>query len=713
MLRFLISGLLVLMAMVSTSHADRFLYTLTLTDASGGPLNLTTTINSVVLDFFTSDSFGTSMAQTSFASVPIKQGQARLMVDLPNMNTLSYPWTQVTINGTALSPRRKLVYVPLASRADFATMAASATDATNLGGVPASTILTVLQQQSSMYSDEMARSAVLSQGTSLATTRPLLIGSSSAVVTTKIQVMDSSLTERFRVDSMGQTWLTTLHVWQEAMMPSLQVTGMIMADQSLKVGQQMLYAHSTSGVGVNTMMPGATLHVTGHSGAMMPFAVMANGTSHPALHVSSMGRVGIQTGMPMADFSITGRASSWPMAVMTMNAMHPSLAVSSTGYVGVMTAVPKDALDIHGYVRAMGFKDAMGNMIMAPNMAVTQGVGASVAGGVQNTASDMYAFVGGGQLNSATGVASVVVGGQNNRAMGNHALIGAGQSNRTSGMYSSVVGGSSNQADGPYSSIVGGAGNQAWGSHGSVGGGKWNTDTAQGIYNTISGGHMNWTSGWHSAVGGGAMNMAWSTGTISGGESNQAWNYGSVAGGGWNTAADWTFVGGGRENWAGGMYSAIPGGHKLMITAPHSFGFNGHASNAYTISETSVAALLGVSVAINTTSPFADLTVVGRNTSAWSVAVVTAPMATVPALAIENSSGKVGIMTAAPMATLDVQGFARLKMYAAPPMACSMQLAGSIALTSMAQTCACTGGTVDWVWSVNPTKVCTFGAANQ
>src|SRR5690606_30591585 len=89
------------------------------------------------------------------------------------------------------------------------------------------------------------------------------------------------------------------------------------------------------------------------------------------------------------------------------------------------------------------------------------------------------------------------------------------------------------------------------------------------------------------------------------------WNYGSVAGGGWNTASDWAFVGGGRENWAGGMYSAIPGGHKLMITAPHSFGFNGHPSNAYTISQSSVASFMGVSMGVGTTNPMAALDVQG------------------------------------------------------------------------------------------------------
>lgn len=56
---------------------------------------------------------------------------------------------------------------------------------------------------------------------------------------------------------------------------------------------------------------------------------------------------------------------------------------------------------------------------------------------------------------------------------------------------------------------------------------------------------------------------------------------------------------------------------------------------------------------------------------------------------VVSSGGNVGIGTISPQATLDVTGFARLKLNSSAPATCSSSNEGSIALTHLAQVCVC------------------------
>ncbi len=62
----------------------------------------------------------------------------------------------------------------------------------------------------------------------------------------------------------------------------------------------------------------------------------------------------------------------------------------------------------------------------------------------------------------------------------------------------------------------------------------------------------------------------------------------------------------------------------------------------------------------------------------------------VPRMVI-TSTGAVGVGTEEPKATLDVDGFAKLRVNSSPPASCDGELAGSVALTSVYRLCACNG----------------------
>jgi hypothetical protein len=63
---------------------------------------------------------------------------------------------------------------------------------------------------------------------------------------------------------------------------------------------------------------------------------------------------------------------------------------------------------------------------------------------------------------------------------------------------------------------------------------------------------------------------------------------------------------------------------------------------------------------------------------------------------LATTSGSVGIGTGTPAATLDVNGFAKLKAQAAAPATCNATTLGSIALNHLAQICVCNG--TSWIF---------------
>lgn len=240
----------------------------------------------------------------------------------------------------------------------------------------------------------------------------------------------------------------------------------------------------------------------------------------------------------------------------------------------------------------------------------------SVIGGLGNTVQGEYATIGGGQYNIARGLFSSVLGGNNNSAYSSlesdtAATIVGGISNQNMGNFSFIGGGANNLIEAnTYGTIVGGHFNYVTRNYGFVGGGEFNTavgpfscvtggtgnyggfdesDTAAFVgggynnralakYSFIGGGINNNALDNYSVIGGGAANNAcslltfvgggqvnsavWIMTTVGGGGSNTAYMTCATVGGGYMNRADsgWTFVGGGEGNRAAGNYAVIGGG---------------------------------------------------------------------------------------------------------------------------------------------------------
>ncbi len=71
-----------------------------------------------------------------------------------------------------------------------------------------------------------------------------------------------------------------------------------------------------------------------------------------------------------------------------------------------------------------------------------------------------------------------------------------------------------------------------------------------------------------------------------------------------------------------------------------------------------------------------------------------------------QEGGNVGIQTGNPNATLDINGYAKLKKYTSEPTVCNLSKDGAIALTSQYKLCACNGSS--WVQTADGTSDCTW-----
>jgi hypothetical protein len=188
----------------------------------------------------------------------------------------------------------------------------------------------------------------------------------------------------------------------------------------------------------------------------------------------------------------------------------------------------------------------------------------TIAGGLNNQATQTQATVGGGGANHATAQNATIAGGNTNRALANGATVGGGSFNRATGDHATIAGGENDTASAQYATVSGGYGNLASNGGATVSGGINNKAT--GANSTVSGGQLNQATGVSSTVGGGTNNQATNLGaTVSGGSSNQATQ--------WNAT-----VSGGFNNRAVANYATIPGGE--AAAAVH-YGEMAYASGSF------------------------------------------------------------------------------------------------------------------------------------
>ena len=245
---------------------------------------------------------------------------------------------------------------------------------------------------------------------------------------------------------------------------------------------------------------------------------------------------------------------------------------------------------------------------------VASGTRSTVAGGVNNEATQNNAFVGGGDGNCALKNKTAVLGGENNRVCQQYSVGGGGFGNTINSELSGIWSGCNNTTTGNSSAILGGRSNETGGDCSIVGGGSTNsancttsgvfsgcTNDVNGNSSAILGGEANEASGDCSIVVGGQLNCAQQTHDFIGGGCNNktvntAGSFGNaIVGGRLNEILDaagnetyLSFIGGGECNKIDAHQSSIVGGINNHIDGQnlnpvYSFiggGFNNYISSS-------------------------------------------------------------------------------------------------------------------------------------
>lgn len=167
-----------------------------------------------------------------------------------------------------------------------------------------------------------------------------------------------------------------------------------------------------------------------------------------------------------------------------------------------------------------------GNVAGDSDPALFTGLGATVAGGIVNSATATSSTVGGGSGNVASGEGAIIAGGVNQQANGAYSSILGGVQNIAQGLQGTIGGGSFQAASGDYATIAGGLENTASGSQSAIGGGRGHVASA--FVSTVAGGLQNIAGGQYSSIGGGTSNVA------SGQASAVSGGVGNCAGGDWS-----------------------------------------------------------------------------------------------------------------------------------------------------------------------------------
>lgn len=165
------------------------------------------------------------------------------------------------------------------------------------------------------------------------------------------------------------------------------------------------------------------------------------------------------------------------------------------GPADVFTPGPNRVADAYGTVSG-GASNQAGNA----GDGVNDRPGATVGGGLDNTAEGQWSAVGGGLGNTAGGAGSVIGGGQGNQAGGGRAAVAGGSGNSAQGSETFVGGGEDNEAKGEAATVAGGRDNSAAGAGSAVSGGSGNSAAGDG--STVGGGAQNTAGGAYSFVAG-------------------------------------------------------------------------------------------------------------------------------------------------------------------------------------------------------------------
>ena len=640
--------ILLILLRISSFSNNNFQYGVNLTDASGNPLNLTTTFPAVQIKLYDQLNGGLAGFTETFLNVEVSRGSFHLKIGengidqnnspnaslpplaeqqiVPGASTFHYIEVIITprplTEPVVLSPRVKIPVVPVTA------------DSNRLGGLTPFEWEQRILDAKNFYTDAKAIQAAKDDGDFLVKNLLLNLNSSNdnlsisvddSVVTTKIFIQNGSSIKVFEVDSSGSIKAQTV-----ILRGGLGLDGYLSRDVNNILWGMQNSTHVNLGEG----------SVTGDVSTTVSYAVVGGGF----LNTAAGSHAVVAGGQNNSAMSMGSSVSGGGMNKASGNYSSVSGGKSNTAagfYSSVSGGEENNAKSDYSVVAGGANNEAWEAAVVAGGKwNLASGDFSSVSGGYANTASGNYSIVAAGKSNMASSNYSVIVGGQTNRidgaygvmigglensVLGDKSVIAGGTNGMAKSTGSAILGGLNNSAEAYASSVGGGMGNTASAIYSSVAGGKWNT--ASGDYSSISGGQNNWSEGLHGFVGGGKSNTARGQESFVGGGGynladkmasavvagsyNSAEGVASSVGGGWgNTAsADYTSIGGGHWNTATNKWATVSGGYQNLAKGISSAIGGGRGNTAWS------SGTIGGGV-MNTAGGL--LTVVSGGTNNWS-----------------------------------------------------------------------------------------------
>jgi len=180
--------------------------------------------------------------------------------------------------------------------------------------------------------------------------------------------------------------------------------------------------------------------------------------------------------------------------------------------------------------------------------------------------------------------------------------------------------------------------------------------------------------------------------------------------GAYNTALGYLAMFSSTPNNLTGSYNTAIGSSALYAIQTTASANTAVGRNAgYSVSTGSNNTILGYEVAYGTLTTGSNNILIGTSNAVTTPAADTTNHLNIGNTIYGNlSTDSVGIGTATPYATLDVNGYAKLKTNSAAPVACSATYKGSIAYTGGTTNYLCFCNGTGWMQAHSPATACTW-----
>ncbi|MCO4783233.1 MAG: hypothetical protein KC646_12985 [Candidatus Cloacimonetes bacterium] len=624
---FLILFALLLTVVASISANNKsFVYGLTLTNAAGTPLNLTSNVHEVQVRLFPTLTGGSSAASMVLSNVAIQNGfmQMSLFPALTDGTLIaSNPYLEITITKVSgstpivMSPRVEIPYVPAAFEAyqvgnytssDLATIDNRSTNNDSTIGSHTSRIATlesfnftdrqnISKNQTDINTHSINLTSLVNTVSFLNTNQTanaaslIMTAASGSVVTSKIVVMSPAQTAAFVVESSGRVLITSGLSFDAANnLYGTQAGTHINLGKNSSTGQNGLdfswvtisggknHSASANGAtisggdsntvaGTNSNVNGGYLNnVAGHHSAVLGGSTNTIGSNGHYATILGGSKLNVNH-----EYSGGYNGSSQTYTISRSH-VFSLLGVN----VGVATTNPLAKLDVHGAIK------------VSATTATT-----NVAGMIQYKNGQFEGF--NGSIWKKLDLSSTSGGGMTQETAAGFVRLSSVTDKFAVGHLAApktqflVVG---SMAHDPSSNLHGTttATHINWGMASTTGKSGMNQS-----YITLSGGTTNKAEGDHSTISGGSNNTVWTTGTtIGGGAWNEARGYSTISGGKSNIASGWySSISGGMSNTAaiGSWYNTISGGRYNWTSNTDTSVGGGYMNKAWTSSTISGGAM--------------------------------------------------------------------------------------------------------------------------